>query len=239
MRIPGPIKAGPVIMVWLLAGLFLPHVVRAQTTCAEQVFEIENYCKKIDRFIKANQKSSRVFVSTSPNAENPENWREYNTQAKHPGDDPNTTASVWLSHGKIVGVSFSSQNESRDQAQNAMYYYREDGTLARISSQLNVLKGEITFIREQFYDRKGLLIRGSTKSCSLKTGRESKIEKRFSPEPLAVYLTTDRLPFYQALGKELRISNFECVALIIARAFMMRNSQFAIRNSPGGSLCSR
>ena len=90
-----------------------------------------------------------------------------------------------------------------------MYYYREDGTLARINAQLRMFHNDVIFDREQFYDRKGALIAGSTKSCTLKTGRAKKPDARFVPGPLPVYETTDRLPFYQSLIKELRISKFD------------------------------
>ena len=209
MRTPDPIKAGPVIIVWLLALLFcFPQVVKGQATCIEQVADIQAYCKRIDRFIKGNPDSRRVFDRTSlKNADQaPNAWRE--TEGDHGRGDTRSnlkeSAYVWLSQGKIVAVNFTFQGASRDWVQYAMYYYREDGTLARISAQLNVLNREMTFIREQFYDRKGVLLRGSTKSCALKTGRERKPERDYIPEPLPRYLTTDLLPFYQAE----RISNF-------------------------------
>ena len=203
MRIPDPIKAGAALILSLLAGSFsFSQAASGQSTCAREVAEIEAYCKRVDRLIEASHDSRRVFVSTSLDSEHAlVGWRE----SKAVGDGRNSlneSAFVWSREGKILAVKFTFQSESRDRVQFAMYYYRDDGTLAMISARLNVLQGQTTIMREQFYDRKSVLIRGSTKSCSLKGGREQKPDKHFIPEPLPVYLTTDRLPFYQARAKE-------------------------------------
>ena len=205
MRIPDPIKGGPTIFLWLLAAVFLPpQAVRGQSTCAREVAEIEAYSKKVDRLIETSHNDSRrVFVGTSRDVEHDSvGWREFKADAADTGGSANDNAWVWSSEGKIVRVKFTFQSEWRDRVQFAMYYYREDGTLARISAQLNLSREQTTIIRDQFYDRKGVLIRGSAKSCRLMGGREQKAEKHFSPEPLPVYLTTDGLPFSGALAKE-------------------------------------
>jgi hypothetical protein len=216
MCTPDPFKSGPAIILWLLAGvLFPPLTAVGQATCAQEVANIQAYCKKVDRFIKSNPHSRRAFASTSPGGEQAANvWYQLGVDGDpRRGDNLNGNASVWLSQGKIVAASLTFRRESGDWVQHAMYYYREDGTLARINAQLDMFPGEMSFIREHFYDRNGVLISGSTKSCSLKSGRAKKPDKEFVPGPLPVYETTDRLPFYQALriaNIELRMSNCEC-----------------------------
>ena len=204
MRIPDPIKAGAALILSLLAGaLSFSQAVSGQSTCAREVADIEAYCKKVDRLIESSHNSGRVFVSTSLDSEPASvGWRESKAVGEDGRNSLNESAFVWSREGKILAVKFTFQSESRDRVQFAMYYYRDDGTLAMISARLNLLRGQTMIMREQFYDRKSVLIRGSTKSCSLKGGREQKPDKHFIPEPLPVYLTTDRLPFYQALAKE-------------------------------------
>jgi hypothetical protein len=203
------------MILWLLAGVFFPPLMtRGQVaTCAQEVANIQIYCKKVDRFIKANQNSCRLSASASPGEQASNGWHELIIDGdQRRGDFGNNlfdNASVWLNQGKIVAASITFRRESRGWVQNAMYYYREDGTLARINAQLDMSPGEMSFIREQFYDRNGVLISGSTKSCSLKTGRAKKPDQEFVPGPLPVYETTDRLPFYQALRREVRNSKFE------------------------------
>ena len=215
MRFPDLVKAGPAITLWLLAGVFFtPQAARGQATCAQEVADIKAYCKKVDRFIKTNPNSRRVFANASSGVEQgPEEWRELrfdgDNRIESVGDHLNENASIWSSQGRIVGASFISRRESQDWVQFAMCYYREDGTLARIYAELKMFRGDMTFIREQFYDRKGVLIAGSTKSCSLKTGRAKKPDNEFVPGPLPVYETTDRLPFDKALRKEMRNGDFE------------------------------
>ena len=210
MRIPGAIKTGPAMTIWLLACMFFtPHGAKGQSTCAQQVAEIKAYCKKVDQFIKANPNSRRAFASNSSGVGRVrEDWHESGIESDNRMEEArenlNENASVWLSQGRIVGANFTFRRESRDWIQSAMYYYREDGTLARINAQLKMFHDEMTFIREQFYDRKGVLIAGSTTTCSLKTGRAKKPDDDFVPNPLPVYETTDRLPFYQALRKGIR-----------------------------------
>jgi len=204
MDIPDRVKAGPVVILWLLAGVFFPpQVARAQATCSQEVAAIEAYCRKVDRLIKANHNSSRrVFIGTALDADHASvGWRESKPDGEEAEASSKENACVWSSQGKIVAVKFTFQSQSGNWVQFATYYYREDGTLAMIGARLNLFRGQTTLLREQFYDRKGVLIRGSVKSCSLKSGREQKPNKELIPEPLPVYLTTDQLPFYQALAE--------------------------------------
>jgi len=215
MRIPAAIRTGPAMTLWLLACMFFtPRTAMGQSTCAQQVAEIKAYCKKVDQFIKTNPNSRRAFATNLSGVDRgPEEWHESgiesDTRMEEAPENLNENATVWLSQGRIVGANFTFRRESRGWIQSAMYYYREDGTLARINAQLKMFHDEMSFIREQFYDRKGVLIAGSTTTCSLKTGRAKKPDNDFVPNPLPVYETTDRLPFYQALRKEIRNSKFE------------------------------
>src|SRR6185295_2179198 len=126
MCIPDPLKAGPAIILWLLAGVFCsPQTARGQaSTCAQEVADIQAYCKKVDRFIKTNPTSRRVFTNTPSTAEQaPESWRQFRIEEHHGRDTRNNlaeNASVWLSKGKVVGASFTFQQESRDWVQYAM-----------------------------------------------------------------------------------------------------------------------
>src|SRR5437867_4241089 len=111
MRTPGPKKAGAVMILWLMAGVFFaPRMVSGQTTCAQEVADIQAYCKRIDRYIKANQTNARVFARTSSSADHlSDGWLEIKTEIQRSraddGEDLPESAHVWLSQGRVVSAS--------------------------------------------------------------------------------------------------------------------------------------
>jgi hypothetical protein len=157
---------------------------------------INSYAKQVDRFSKHHPKRSFANVGTDT-----DNWREFKTSAElnnataAPFDE---SAFVWLKAGRVVGANFTFTSESGDWAHYVNYYFRENGGLAKVDARLNTFYGNLSVIREKYYDDKGKLLRASTRYLDLQSGKPKK-SKDFIDEPIPIYLKAQDLPFYKIL----------------------------------------
>jgi hypothetical protein len=168
-----------------------------------RVADIESYVVDIDNFVKSKVTTERVFanVASGKNAQT-SSWREFKSEderkAADTGDNLNESAYVWLRDGKVVGANFTFQSPSRDWAQFVMYYFRVNGTLAKSDSTLNTFNGGITVLRQDYYDSKGILLKGTTHCKDLKT-QQFKPCGDFQDRPAPLYKKVSDLPFYRLL----------------------------------------
>ncbi|MBC7911169.1 MAG: hypothetical protein H7Y30_11745 [Pyrinomonadaceae bacterium] len=202
------------LLISMLATFTLFNAVTAQqqgqslstSPATGRVAEVETYVTEIDGFVKSNAKTQRIFadVASGANANAKANWREFKSEqertAADTGDNLNENAYVWMRDGKIIGANFTFQSPSRDWVHYVMYYFRGDGTLAKSDATLNTFNGDITVVRKDYYDNKGILLKGTTHCKDLKTQR-SKPCGNLQEQPAPVYLRVNKLPFYTMLNK--------------------------------------
>lgn len=165
---------------------------------------IEAYSKSVDQFIKLHKKTARIFGNVaSGNEAGKDRWREFkNEKAREKadtGDNLNENAYVWSRNGKLVGANFTFQSPSRDWAHFVMYYYREDGTLAKIESTLNTFYGNVTIKRATYYAPNGTALRATTRYLDLNTQKPIKPKQEFFDEPTPIYPKVSDLPFHHLL----------------------------------------
>ena len=177
-----------------LAVILCVHLtVAAQSTVAE----INALAVKTDHFTKINQ-SPRFFGDTSN--EEKSNWRKFKTKKELDNQDEiYEKAIVWSRTGKVIGTNFTLSSPSGDWAHFVMYYFREDGSLAKIHAQLNTFYGEASIIRDQFYDLNGKPIHSTRKVLDLKTQKPKTPKGDFMDQEVVVYKKVSDLPFSQLL----------------------------------------
>jgi hypothetical protein len=178
-----------------------------KTTRVTEKTRIEAYCQGLDAYAKNNSKLGRIFADVSSDGEDQKNqWREFESEAEREkadtGDNLNENAVVWSKAGAVVLVSSTFQSPSRDWAHFVSYYFRPDGTLAKVRARLNTFYGEMTVIRERFYDSKGRLLSSSQQFLDLKTQKKKKPGGEFQDDSFPLYRTVRALPFYSLLGKQ-------------------------------------
>lgn len=167
--------------------------------------EIEDYAAEIDAYVKSHPGTERIFADTSSGAKvESAQWHQFKSEKERQeadtGDNLNSNAYVWLRDGKVVGANFTLQSPSRDWVQYVMYYFRTDGTLAKIASTLNTFAGDITVIRNDYYSSKGKFLKGTTHCQDLKT-QQTKACGNFQDQPAPMYQKVSQLPFYGWLKK--------------------------------------
>lgn len=168
-----------------------------------KVADIEVYAAEVGDYIKNNAKSGRIFANVGSDMKNDGgDWREFKTEdelkSTDTGDNVNESGFVWMRDGKAIGARLTFQNASHEWQQIVMYYFRSDGSLAKSDSTLNTINGGISVVRQDYYDSKGMLLKGTTHCKDLKT-QQSRPCGDLEDKPAPLYKTFRELPFYKLL----------------------------------------
>ena len=182
------------------ALLFLP--IRAQTNKNAEIKRINNYVKTLERFIK-NRKPHLIFADTSDyNADEEPKWQKFASEKalekfREEQRETYTVAYNWLQKGKLVQSNFTLFSPSGDWTQYDFHYFRADGTLAKIASELRTFYGDMIVLRDFYFDRKGKLLRQTTRYRDLNTKKPVKkpADGAYQNTDVTVYKTARRLPF--------------------------------------------
>jgi hypothetical protein len=170
-----------------------------------RVADIEAYANDIDSYVKTAEAKERIFANIASGTKSEAaKWSEFNSDDERKkadtGDNLNESAYVWTRDGKVIGANFTFQSPSRDWAQFVMYYFRVNSTLAKSTSTLNTFNGGITVIRQDYYDSKGMLLKGTTHCKDLKS-QQPRPCGDFEDKPAPLYKSVNQLPFYLLLKK--------------------------------------
>ncbi len=164
-----------------------------------EVSAIDTYAKKIDLFIKRNKNRQRIFANVSN--DNADRWREFKNESERDklNDEKNLseTALVWSKSRKVMGANFTFQSGSGDWVQYVMYYFRDDGSLAKIQAQLNTFHGNIGVARDKYYSRSGRLLSTKTRYLDLESQKPIRHRPDFMDQEIPLYQSVRRLPFFK------------------------------------------
>jgi len=168
-----------------------------------EIASIKTYSQELDDYSKRNPKLKRLLADISSEEEQKSRWREFKSEKERDDAATGDRANVWTQDGAVVLACYTFQSASGDWAHYVNYYFREDGSLAKIHAQLNTFYGNMTVIRERFYDPKGKLLSSSQQFLDLDTQKKKKpgADGEFIDEPIPVYRTVKALPFYTLLSK--------------------------------------
>lgn len=172
----------------------------------ENVAQIDKYVKKISSLTKKTKQ--RIFADIASDGKKA-NWKEFKTEKMREkadtGDNLNENAVVWIKAEKISAATFTFQSPSRDWAQFATYYFRPNGTLAKIESNLNTFYGSVTAKLNYYYDSKGKIIKQTASYFDLQSQKpidlkKLKKEREFIDEEVTVLKNTSKLPFIKLIN---------------------------------------
>ena len=174
--------------------------INAQTSEAT-VKQINSYAAEVDRFVKGNKQ--RIFADIAEASATKSLWKEFKTEADRQeaetGYNLNQNAYVWTREGRVIGANFTFTSPSGDWTHFIMYYFRDDGSLAKIDAQLNTFFGNISVIRHRYYDPRGRLLSSSGKYLDLETQKPKKRPVDFTDEPIPLFKSVSNLPFRKLL----------------------------------------
>lgn len=204
METVGEVKVGRFGLMLTALCVLLPAMShRAMAQQKSEITQIDTYAAQVDRFIRRNPKSLRYFGKVSSVDENAARWSEFRTDAEMEkagtGDNLNERALIWAIDGKLAGADFNFTSPSGDWVHLINYYFRKDGSLAKIDARLNTFYGELSVVRLQYFNAKGVLLKSTRKYLDLNTRKPKKPGGDFLDRDVPVYPNVRALPFHKLL----------------------------------------
>jgi hypothetical protein len=166
---------------------------------------IDSYVARINQFIEQNPKSARIFADVAGYGENTNRWREFRDEDEmekaRTRKNLNTMAYVWTRAGKVNGISFTFTSPSGDWAHLMNYYFRDDGSILKIHAELNSFYGDLSIVRDLYFNKRAVLVKNTRKYVDLKTRKPTKPGKpgEFFDHSIPIYSNVRALPFHKLL----------------------------------------
>jgi hypothetical protein len=164
----------------------------------EKPRSINTYAIEVDRFGKRH--AARLFANVISEADENDHWREFKNEAELEHSELTTyeQVSVWRRQGNLVAANFTLSSPSGDWVHYANYYFRKDGSLAKVHSELNTFHGNVSAIRDEYFDGSGKSVHRTLRVLDLKTRRPKRLQSYYSEE-LTIYRRVQDLPFFKLL----------------------------------------
>lgn len=201
------------IRLFLFAIILLQcSIVFAQTKNPAEIKRIEQYSKAIDAFVGKNKNPHSIYADTSDyNEDSKAKWQKFATEKElekfRDQTETYTIAYNWLKNGKIVQTNFTLFSPSGDWAEYVFHYFRADGSLAKVASEMRSFYSNSIMVQDFYFDPKGNLMKKSVKYFHLRTQKPIKPTKEFLESigdlgnDVEYYKSTDKLPFADLLKK--------------------------------------
>lgn len=187
-----------VVILFTLFLLFGP-VANGQSSRLQEIRRIDNYVKQLNAYTKRYKKPHLIFADTSQ-TDKPK-WKRFASEEALNKVVTYNIAFVWRKNGRIVKANFTLFSESGDWAQYVYHYFRADGSLAKLESELRTFYGDMIVIKNFYYDSKGSLLRKRTRYFDLRSKKP--IKPREEANELVfdfdTYKSVRRLPFINLL----------------------------------------
>lgn len=183
-------------------------VASAQTGEGGEVRRINLYVTELEAMTGKGKKPDQVFADTAPyeTADRRPSWRRFDSEAaliafREKTSETYKVAFVWTKKGKPVVANFTLFSPSGDWAQYDLHYFRPDGSIAKIDSELRTFYGNFVLKRELWFDRRGRRIASSRSYSDLETGKPlTKPAETFETD-VRRYRRTSDLPFIRLVPR--------------------------------------
>jgi len=167
------------------------------TQTAPRVVAIEKYTDELDAYARANPQARRFFVNTAEDQTG--SWQEVSSEKEL---ENKAGAIVWMRKEKPVIALLSGRGMG--QSRRVTYYFRDNGTLAKIHSELQISAGNMRSVRDRSYDPKTftILVRDFSSCTDVVSGQQRPCgEAEALEKSIPVYMRSTELPIYALLKK--------------------------------------
>lgn len=167
------------------------------TRTEPRVVAIEKYTDELDAYARANPQARRFFVNTAEDQTG--SWQEVAGEKEL---ENKAGAIVWMKKEKPVIALLS--GKSMGQSRRVTYYFRDNGTLAKLHSELQISAGNMQSVRDRSYDPKtfAILVRDYSYCSDLVSGQQRPCgEAEALEKSIPVYMRSAELPIYALLKK--------------------------------------
>jgi len=162
---------------------------------------VEKYCATVEEHGGKREPDFIVGVSSQGSA-NSNGWKLFHSenelQKAWEAEGNNDAAFVWLNQGKINSTNFTLQSGSGDWALYTHHCFRQDGTVARIESELRTFNGNMIARRKWIFDPSGVKKKFTEEFLDLNTEKPKQPDADFEDRETPLYRNVMELPFYKA-----------------------------------------
>jgi hypothetical protein len=167
------------------------------TQTAPRIVAIEKYTDELEEYAKLNPQSRRFFVNTAEDQTG--SWQEVGSEKEL---ENKAAAVVWMKKEKPVIALLTSK--SLGQSRRVTYYFRDNGTLAKVHSELEINAGNMQSVRDRSYDPKTftVIVWDSSYCSDMATGQQRPCgDAETLEKSIPVYMKSTELPVYALLKK--------------------------------------
>lgn len=173
------------IKFFLVISVFIAAVsasgVHAQNRQKAAVRQIETYARSIERVTARRKEPDMVFADIAADEEEKAKWRKFaSIKELEKFRDKTETYSIaynWKLNGSVVAANFTIFSPSGDWAKYVMHYFRADGSLAKVTSELRTFYGDFIAKRTEYFDAAGRTLKKGTTYRDLMTNKPKKPSK--------------------------------------------------------------
>ena len=184
----------------------LTGFVVAQNTLAE----IDAYVRDIKK-VTAGARNKIVVADAGDYEQNKSDWRRFASEkALEKYRESSETYSIaynWKKDGKLVASNFTDFSPSGDWTQYTFHYFRRDGTLAKVESELRTFYGNWIVTRSYYFDAGGKRIKRTAKYLDLNTKKPKKPSREIMDDAngtfaVTYYKSVSKLPFAELIDRQ-------------------------------------
>lgn len=170
-------KISIVFLVFVVAAISIAAQ-KKPVTKVNTVVAIDKYVKTLNNIEKKSKEPDIVAADTSDADSDKPVWKKFvSVKALEKAREEKETYTIaynWKSNGKIVVSNFTYFSPSGDWSQYVYNYFREDGSLARVDSELRTFMDDCVISQKYYFNSKGTRIKKTLAYFDLKTDKPKK-----------------------------------------------------------------
>jgi hypothetical protein len=186
--------------------LFASLGVSAQSKGSAEIRRIDALAKSTDREVN---KAIKVIVADVADFDKDKaEWKLFGSEQElekfREKTETYTTALNWKRNGKLIATNLTLSSPSGDWSKFLFHYFRPDGSLALVRSELRTFYGDYVVKESRYFDRQGRLIRKSIKYFDLISGKPKKPTRELREDKPSFYkvdyfVNARKLPFAELI----------------------------------------
>jgi hypothetical protein len=179
----------------------------AQAKHSAEIMKIDALVRRIDRI----QKGKKIIVADIANFDQGKaNWKVFESEKAldnfRDESETYTIAFNWRRNGKIAASNFTLFSPSGDWTKSVFHYFRPDGSLAVVKSELRTFYGEFIVKENRYFDTGGRLLKKTIGYYDLQSGKPKKPTKEMREDNPSLYrvdyfMNIKKLPFAKLIAR--------------------------------------
>lgn len=165
------------------------------TQTSSRIVAVEKYTNELDEYAARNPQARRFFTNTAEDQTG--SWQEVGGESEI---ENKASAVVWMKGEKAVIALVTGKTPQL--SRKVTYYFRDNGTLAKVHSELSINATNMQSSRDRSFDPKAFLVRDFSYCNDMVSGQQRPCnDAEVLEKTIPLYMRSTELPFYAQLKK--------------------------------------